>query len=101
MEAGAPPGTIAVGFGALIVADRIHHLLVIERPYSEHAFIDNNPLRGVLVYDESGNLVKELERFNQAGLVSRSDWYYLQINPSLRKGYFLTPAGQELEPFNY
>lgn len=100
-EPGAPSHDVSVGFGAFVVADPIHHLFVIERPFSEHTFIDNNPLSEVLVYDEAGHLLKELKRFNSLGLLNRPNWYYLQINPVLRKGYFLTPPGQEIEPFKY
>ena len=88
--------------GVIVEADPIHKLFVIERPFSENQFVNNNPMSEILVYDESGNLLKEIRgRINASGILSRPNWYYLQLNPSQRKGYFLTPRGQEIEPFEY
>ncbi|MDQ6826479.1 MAG: hypothetical protein M3Z14_04665 [Candidatus Eremiobacteraeota bacterium] len=95
------PGGPNAAPGVNVVADSIHHLFLLERPWGANLYLDNNAMGEVLVYNEDGHLLKDLKRFNNVGLLNRPDWYYLQINASHRKGYFLTPGGAEIEPFSY
>ena len=63
--------------------------------------LNNNSLSGVLVYDESGNLQKEISKFNMFGVFLTINANNLQVNQSHRKGYLIGPGDQQLAPFGY
>lgn len=62
---------------------------------------DANALLNIMVYDENGNLLKSIERFNMLGLSLHINNSEMQIHPSNHSGYILGPSGTQLEPFSY
>jgi hypothetical protein len=99
------PGDRTTGFslfnGVYVMADQTAHEFLVAQPVSGDAPTNNNALSSVLVYDESGNLLKTLERFQLNGVYLQFRYDNLQLNPSRHTGYFFGPASQELEPFSY
>lgn len=99
------PGDRSANFsffnGVNVIADQTAHQFLVAQPVSGDAITNNNALSSVLVYDESGTLVKSLERFDLIGAFLQFRYDNLQVNPSRRTGYFFGPFTQQLEPFSY
>jgi len=89
----------------LVASDDIHHLFIVMQPmgYTRKSAADHNPPSNLLVFDEDGNLVKTLSvnLFPSSFLMSTASQYsFLQLLPSRRKGYVLTNTGYSV-PFDY
>lgn len=82
-------------------ADQAHNLFLVEQTTNPDFIHNNNSLSGVLVYDENGNLQKEISKFNLFGVFLTINANNLQVNQSHRKGYLIGPGDQQLAPFGY
>ncbi|MBC5805711.1 MAG: S8 family serine peptidase [Candidatus Eremiobacteraeota bacterium] len=87
--------------GFYTAADQSAHQFAVEQTTSADFPTNNNALSSVLVLDESGNIVKSMERFNLYNTFLTVNANNLQLNPARRSGYIFGPLAQQLEPFTY
>lgn len=81
--------------------DPKHRQFLVAQTTAPNFGSNNNSLSRVLVYDESGNLLKTKEQFDLFGAFLPIQAHYLQANPDRHSGYLIGPLAQQLEPFNY
>lgn len=96
-----PQCTGCGNFGLWTAADPSHSLFLAAEPIGEDVLTNNNAMSQVAVYDESGNLVKELKTISLINMRLAVQTNWLQVNPNTREGYVVGPGGSQLIPFAY
>lgn len=89
-----------VPIGKFTANDDINHLFLIALDFQQNVRTDNNALSAIQVYNENGTLLKTLKTFDINFQLRPIGLHNIQINPSRRTGYIVSPFG-ELEPFAY
>jgi hypothetical protein len=63
--------------------------------------LNNNSLSQVVAFDENGNLLESIERFDLWGTFIPIQDNLLQLNPNTKAGYLIGPEEQQIIPFSY
>jgi len=87
--------------GMYTVADQPHSLFLVEQTVNQDFRTNNNSLSNVLVLDESGNLLKQISKFDLFNTFITINTNNLQLNPGHRTAYLIGPFQQQLAPFSY
>jgi hypothetical protein len=87
--------------GFYTMTDPTHSLFLVEQTVNADFRTNNNSVSSVLVYDESGNLQKQISKFDLFNTFLTINTNNLQVNQSRRLGYLIGPGQQELAPFGY
>jgi hypothetical protein len=98
-----PPGNniFCLDGGLYTAADQVNHRFLVEQTAAPDFALNNNSLSQVVVYDESGNVLESVERFDLWGTFLPIQDNLLQLNPNSKEGYLIGPGEQQIIPFNY
>lgn len=100
-EVQLPPSPTQPLNGLYTIADQKAGQFLVEQTTAPNFGTNNNSLSRVLTYDESGNLLGAVERFDLFGTFLPVQSNNLQVNPTTRTAYLIGPGQQQLAPFQY
>jgi len=81
--------------------DQTRRLIVMDQVVPADFGLNNNAMSSVVVMDEQGNVLANIEQFFWFNTFLTVGANNLQLNPATRSGWTLGPGQQQLAPFTY